>query len=320
MVDTGSAPGNYMSLYELYLFGSPSTTVADPLAGTAPALIAPGQSGTVSATFTNSGNVPLPGITLSVSAPDGWASTPVTSVSGQTVPAGGSVTATWTLTAPAAATAGSYTVGFTATSSSGTFTAGAQTAVPYASVADAYNHVGIVNDGQTTTGSLDDQGNSLSAQALAAAGFTSGSTVTVSGVNFTWPGTNVPDNIVCTGQAVAVTGSGSTLGIIGAGDNGTGAGTATVLYTDGSTSQFTLSLANWWGAIPAPGTSIAVSTSYVDQGSPATQFTQPVALYYQAVAIDSSKTVAYVALPQVSSSDQIGGELALHVFAVGIGS
>jgi beta-glucosidase len=283
-------------------------------------VIAAGQSGTVSAIFTNSGNVPLPGVTLSVSAPGGWTSSPVTPVSGQTVPAGGSVTATWTLTAPADATAGSYTVGFTATSSSGTFTADSQTAVPYASVADAYNNVGIVNDAETTTGSLDDQGNALSAQALAAAGFSSGSTVTVSGVNFTWPGANVPDNIVCTGQAVSVTGSGSTLGIIGAGDNGTGSGTATVLYTDGSTLPFSLSLANWWDASPAPGTSIAVTTLYVDEGSPATQVAQTVALYYQAVAIDSSKTVAYVALPQVTSSDQISNETALHVFAIGIGS
>ena len=319
MADTGSAPGNYMSLYELYLFGSQATAVADPLAGSAPVLIAAGQSGTVSAIFTNTGNVPLPGVTISVSAPAGWASSPITSVSDQTVPAGSSVTATWSLTAAAAATAGSYTVGFTATSSSGTFTAQAQTAVPYASVADAYNNVGIVNDGQTTTGSLDDQGNALSAQALAAAGFTSGSAVTVSGLNFTWPGANVPDNIVCTGQAVGVTGSGSTLGIIGAGDNGTGAGTATVVYTDGSTLPFSLSLANWWDASPAPGTSIAVTTSYVDEGSPAAQVTQTVALYYQAVAIDSSKTVAYLALPEVTSSDQISNETALHVFVIAVG-
>jgi hypothetical protein len=320
MVDTGSAPGNYMSLYELYLFGAPSTEAADPLTGTASPVIVAGQSGTVSATFSNTGNVPLPGVTIAATAPSGWTASVVTSVSDQTVPAGGSITATWTLAAPASATAGSYTVGFTATSSSGSFTAAAQTAVPYATVADAYNNVGIVNDGDATTGSLDDQGNAFSAQALAAGGFASTSTVTVSGLSFAWPGANEPDNIVCTGQAVGVTGSGSTLGIIGTGDNGTASGTANVVYTDGSTLTFELSLANWWDASPVSGTSIAVTTSYVDEGSPATQVTQTVALYYQAVAIDSTKTVAYLALPAVTSSDSISNETALHVFAISVGS
>ncbi|HEX6520857.1 MAG TPA: dTDP-4-dehydrorhamnose 3,5-epimerase family protein, partial [Streptosporangiaceae bacterium] len=43
-----------------------------------------------------------------------------------------------------------------------------------------------------------------------------------------------PDNVVTGGQTVALSGSGTDLGFLGASQNGTASGTVTVHYTDGS--------------------------------------------------------------------------------------
>ena len=174
-----------------------------------------------------------------------------------------------------------------ATSSEGTFSSSAQTNVPYASVAAAYDNTGISNDNAPAAGAFDGGGLNFSAQALAADGFVSGQPVTVGGTSFTWPGVNVPDNIVCGGQAVPVSGSGTTLAFLGASNNGTGSGTGTIVYTDGTTQSFALGFADWWSGSAIAGTSIAATTPYLNNGANSSQQTQTVHVYYASIPIDS---------------------------------
>jgi beta-glucosidase len=195
------------------------------------------------------------------------------------VPAGGTATATWQVTPAAGATPQEYPITFGATSSEGTFSSLAQANVPYASVATAYDNTGISDDNAPAAGAFDGGGLNFSAQALAADGFVSGQTVTVDGTSFTWPGVNVPDSIVCGGQAVPVSGSGSTLAFLGASNNGTGSGTATIVYTDGTTQSIALGFADWWSGIAIAGTSIAATTPYLNNGPNSSRQTQPVNVY-----------------------------------------
>jgi hypothetical protein len=300
--------------------GSVPIVVRGTLSDSTPAVIPAGQPATASATFINGGTTAVSGVTLSVTVPSGWTATPVTPVTSAQVPGGGKATATWQLTAPAGAAPQAYTIGYAAASSEGSFTDSAQTNVPYASLAAAYDNTGISNDNAASAGAFDGGGLSFSAQALAADGFVSGQPVTVSGVTFTWPGVNVPDNIVNSGQAFPVGGSGNTLGFLGASNNGTGSGTGTIVYTDGTTQTFALGFADWWAGSAISGTSIAATTPYIDTGANSAQQTQTVHVYYEGVAIDPSKTVAYLVLPHVTDNGQAGGITALHVFAIGFGS
>jgi len=213
-----------------------------------------------------------------------------------------------------------YPVTFGATSSEGTFSGSAQTNVPYASLAAAYDNTGISDDNAPAAGAFDGGGLNFSAQALAADGFVSGQPVTASGVTFTWPGVNVPDNIVNSGQAVPVSGSGHTLGFLGAANNGTGSGTGTIVYTDGTTQTFALGFADWWAGSAIPGTSIAAATPYLNSGATSSRQNQTVHVYYAGIPLDPSKTVQYVVLPQVTANGAVAQVAALHVFAIGIGS
>jgi beta-glucosidase-like glycosyl hydrolase len=300
--------------------GSVPIVVQGTLSDATPAVILAGQPGTASATFTNGGSAAVTNVTLSVTVPSGWTATPVTPVTSAQVPGGGKVTASWQITPAAGAAPQAYTIGYAAASSEGSFTDSAQTNVPYASVDAAYDNTGISNDNAPAAGAFDGGGLNFSAQALAADGFVSGQPVTVSGVTFTWPDVNVPDNIVNSGQAVPVSGSGHTLGFLGASNNGTGSGAGTIVYTDGTTQTFALGFADWWAGSAISGTSIAASTPYLNSGGNSTRQNQTVHAYYAGVPLDPSKTVRYVVLPHVTDNGLAQQVTALHVFAIGIGT
>jgi hypothetical protein len=297
--------------------GTAVIVVQGTLANSTPAVSPAGTATTASATFTNGGTTAVTGVTLSVTVPSGWTATPTTATTFSQVAGGATATASWQVTPPAGTAPQAYTVSYAGASSEGTYTSSATTNVPYSSVAAAYDNTGISNDNQPSAGSYDGGGLSFSAQALAADGFVSGQPVTSGGTTFTWPGVNVPDNIVCGGQAVPVSGSGSTLGFIGASNNGTASGTATIVYTDGTTQSFALGFGDWW-ASAIGGTTVAAAMPYLNNGADSSKQTQNVNLYYASVPIDSSKTVAYVVLPDVTQNGQTAQVTALHVFAIGI--
>src|SRR5204863_4271217 len=129
------------------------------------------------------------------------------------------------------------------------------------------------SDDDTSAATFDGGGWSYSAQALAGVGVTPGGTVSADGVGYTWPDVPVAtlDNIEAAGQTIGLDApAGATkIGLLGsatnAGSDGAG-GTATVTYTDGSTSQFAARFSDWTlgaGALPPlPGNVTAVTTPY----------------------------------------------------------
>ena len=181
------------------------------------------------------------------------------------------------------------------------------------------NNAGISPDANSGAANFDGGGWSYSADALAAAGATPGSTVTSDGLKFTWPAfpAGDPDNVIASGQTVNVTGSGR-LALLGSASNGNASGTLTVTYTDGSKSTATIGFSDWTlgggGAQPAFGNRIVLSTPYRNAAGGDPQQIRTMVFGTNPITLDAGKTVASVTLP----SNVSGG--ALHVFAIGIGS
>lgn len=177
------------------------------------------------------------------------------------------------------------------------------------SLQQAYNNVGISDNGNPTPGNLDGKGYSYSAQALAAADLTPGAVVSHDGVLFTWPNVAAgqQDNVVAAGQTLTMSGSGSILALLGTGAFGTQSGTATITYTDGTTQTFTLSFADWYANSPAAGDEIAVTATNWNAPSSNTLGNHAVSVYYTAVGLQAGKTVRSITLPTNSN---------LHVFAM----
>ena len=259
---------------------------------------------------------------LYLTGPQGWTVMPAGAQPVADLQPGGHDTVTWQVQVPAGASGGGlkaqaiYDVGPHSTNSTvGSVTA----AVAFPSQAAALDNAGVTNDGDTGPGNLDGSGYSFSAQALAAAGVTPGSTVTAGGVAFTWPdaAAGVQDNIVASGQAILLNGAGSTLGFLVTGTYGTASGTGTIDYTDGTTQSFTLTAPDWYATPPA-GSDPAITTAY--RNTPGNGKDQhPVVVYDVSVPLQAGKTIEAVILPDVSPSPPTAGVTALHVFAIGIG-
>jgi hypothetical protein len=188
----------------------------------------------------------------------------------------------------------------------------AQTQVPYVSLGAALNNVSITDDTNRGPGNIDGGGNSFSAQALAAVGLTPGATLTHDGLTFTWPDAPAgsADNVQVDGRAFGITGSGSTLGFLGAAANGQSSGTGTISYTDGSTQQFTIGFGDWASTSPFPGGEVAITAAYGNSTGGPTPWRATV--FYDGVPLQAGRTVRSVTLPAAGSAP-------LHVFAAAIG-
>jgi beta-glucosidase len=298
--------------------GSAPIVVQGTLTSTAPLILASGGKGTASTTFTNGDAREVRGLAVKIAVPGGWTATPTTPTNYNRVPPGSSITVKWTLEAGPGVGPGTAGIGFTATSSAGTFTSSAAVKVPYGSVAAAYDNTGISNDNAPPAGAFDGKGLNYSAQALAAAGFAPGKAATAGGIDFSWPQPNVGDNIIAGGQVLPVSGSGRVLGFLGSSAFGNASGPGTIVYTDGTTQGYTLSFADWWSGSASPGTSVAVTTPYVNTGATSARQDQPAHVYLAWAALDPAKTVRYVILPD-AAQNQATGNPAMHVFAAGIG-
>ena len=189
------------------------------------------------------------------------------------------MTVPFRVTAPAGAQPGTSTLNARVSfqpgpgSSGGAVLASTTVSVPYSSLAVAYNNIGISDNSDPAAANYDLAGNSYSAQALAAGtpnALTPGGQVTIGGTTFTWPNVaaGTVDNVVANGQTVALTGSGTDLGILGASQNGTATGTITVNYTDGTSQSFTLNMADWYANAPAAGRQIAHHHIELEPGHP----------------------------------------------------
>jgi beta-glucosidase-like glycosyl hydrolase len=283
------------------------------LAITAPPAIGPGASGQVTTTLANPSADALSNVALALNLPAGWSAANTTPDTFATVPAGATVSTSWTVSVPSGQAPGGQVIGVTE-SVGGTQAgiSGAQTQVPYPSLSAGFDNVSITDDSDHGPGNIDGGGNSFSAEALAAAGLSPGAAFTFSGLTFTWPGAaaGTNDNIEADGQAFAVSGTGATLAFLGATANGAAGGTATITYTDGSTQQFTLGFGDWATTSPYPGSEVAVTSAYGNTAGGTSPWKASV--FYDAVTLQAGKSVASVTLPAGTSSP-------LHVFAAAIG-
>jgi beta-glucosidase-like glycosyl hydrolase len=300
--------------------GSAPIVVGHSLTLTAPALISSGATVTATTSYVNGGTTAQSSVAVSLSTPSGWTAQATSPASFATVAAGQTVTTTWNVTAPSALSPGAYALSAQASvSGTGPYTASAAINVAYASFAAAMNDVGISDDALTSAGNIDGSGNSYSGQTFAAAGLPPGASFYHDGMVIPVPnaalGTN--DNIVAGGQTVPVSGSGTTLGILGSGAYGTASGSATVVYTDGTTDVDGLSFADWWSSSAAGGTDIAATLPYLNNSGG--KNTHAVNLYYAAVPLRSGKTVQAVVLPNVGATP-VAGTASMHVFAMTVGT
>jgi predicted alpha-1,2-mannosidase len=186
--------------------------------------------------------------------------------------------------------------------------------------ADYYDNVGISDDANQSCADYDGDGYSYSAEALSAAGITPGGTVSADGLSFTWPdaASCANDNILAAGQTMLVNGaSGATkLGLLESSSNGSTSGPITINYTDGTSSTATLASSDWAGGPGTTETAVATMAYRNADSGGSQQITMYV--YATTVPIDSSKTVASVTFPDISSS--IGSSTsAMHIFAVTTG-
>ncbi|HEY3873589.1 MAG TPA: NEW3 domain-containing protein [Actinocrinis sp.] len=283
------------------------------------AAASPGEPLTVTATLADPGLTPLLGATVSLQAPTGWkVSAPVAL---RTVPPGKSATATFTVTPPASVASGPAQLTAVASfNGAEPLVSGITVQIPFNSLAAAFDDVGISADDDTATANIDGSGYSLSATALAAAGATPGATVAFDGLTFTWPNAvpGAPDNVQSAGQEVPLTGTGTgtELGILDTATYGPASGTATVIYTDGSTQTFTLTVPDWYGT-PAAGSNAVITTAYRNAPGNA-QDHNDVNVYEQTIQLTAGKQAAAIILPDVSQSPTAGVP-GLHVFALALG-
>ncbi|MEV4425969.1 FG-GAP-like repeat-containing protein [Streptomyces sp. R-07] len=179
----------------------------------------------------------------------------------------------------------------------------------YPTFGSAFNNAGIATQANPGVANLDGSGDSLSADALNAAGWTQGARVTVNGTTYTRPDVapGQPDNIVADGQQVPVSGSGNALGLLVTATGGAVTGSGTVHYSDGSTSAYTLDSVGDWEA----GNPVAAAV-VLDRSA---RGTTPVKLFAVTVPVTMGKTVASVTLPAAPADGR-----RLHVFSVAVRS
>jgi beta-glucosidase len=321
--------------------GSAVIVVRQPVTLSMPAIVTPGAAVTATTALPNGGSSPLRDVQLTLAPPAGWTATATSPASFGEVGPGQAATTTWAVTLPGAAAPGTYVLTgsatFTGPAGRVTVDGTAGVSVPYQSLPAAYGNAGISDDADPQAGNLDGAGRSYSAQALAAAGLARGAAITHGGVTFTWPDVppGTPDNVVAGGQVITLSGSapsgvGSTLGILGAGNNGAASGTVTVIFTDGSTQSSGLVLADWWanpamqgeGRARAPGeagggSSLLATLPYINTSRG--RQNRDVGVYFAALPLPPGKTVAYVTLPDVSAG-VTPGRNAMHIFAMAIGA
>ena len=105
--------------------------------------------------------------------------------------------------------------------------------------------------------------------------------------------------MVAAGQTVQLTGTGTDLGFLGSGQNGTATGTVTVNYADDASQSFNLNIADWYANSPAVGNQLlTTSSSWNFQNNPIGP--HPVSVYFASVPLRPGKQVTSVTLPTVA--------------------
>jgi beta-glucosidase len=102
------------------------------------------------------------------------------------------------------------------------------------------------------------------------------------------------------------------LAFLGASTSGGRGGLGRIAYTDGTTQEFSIALADWWA--PGPADDVVATTAYTN--GPSGREAHQGSLYYASVPLAAGKRVAGVVLPDTGAPPGV----AVHVFAVAVGS
>ena len=158
-------------------------------------------------------------------------------------------------------------------------------------LSQAFNRTGIVTDGTTFSGGLDNYGDALSANLL-------GTSVTVGGTTFNLGPANTNNIVSAAGQTIALpAGNDSTLELLATAVNGAQLNqTFTVTYTDGTTATFTQSISDWASPQNFFGETTAATTTYRDTSGGGRQLGH-FSVYAYAFALNPAKTVSTISLP-----------------------
>ncbi|MFD4370569.1 NEW3 domain-containing protein [Streptomyces sp. NPDC058486] len=262
---------------------------------------------TVKVTVTNAGPERMRALKVSFGGPAGWAVQPsVLQVDGS-LAKGASAEATFRIQVPERR-AGFTVRTFTATATykggdgagSATATRSQHSGTPLANLAAAYNNVGVTDESATAPGNYDGEGNSFSAQKLAAVGLRPGEPVTALGATLRWP--NVPsgtrNNVSAAGQAITLGGSGSRLVLLGSGVTSGASGTVTVYYTDGTTGSGPIGFPNWsFDPANAHGATLVASSDGRNRPSGYGNAGIAYRVFAHSVPLDPAKNVEFVVLP-----------------------
>lgn len=275
-----------------------------------------GATNPVTVSYTNTSAEVEASVALTLTSPNGWTITAKTATTANSVPAGATVKASYDVAVPKTAPGGDNVLTVHASyrwyGQKLGVTSSVNELVAFASLAAAFNNVGITDNADTTPGQFDGAGgNSFSAQSLAAAGATRGGTITTDGVTFDWPDVpaGTPDNVTANGQTISLSGTGE-LAVLGAASALSQTGTVHIGYTDGSSSDGRLGMPNWCCESTTDyGSRVAVDS--VGNNGPDGPYhpTTHYEIYYNTVPLDQGKTVASVTLPANPN---------MHFFAIAI--
>jgi predicted alpha-1,2-mannosidase len=175
---------------------------------------------------------------------------------------------------------------------------------------NGFNGIATTKDGEVDAGSIDFSGNSLSVEKLAAKGLVAGQSVAVpgeefEGINFVWPEKSAGgfDSWIPHGQEVPMGDvRASKISFLGLAGNGPSAGHAKVVYTDGTTQEFPVGFTDWTTGEPSYGNVKVAGTSGRNTAGGTPDTTEARVFATQPVALDPSKLVETVILPEDVSS------------------
>ncbi|WP_262006511.1 NEW3 domain-containing protein [Streptomyces sp. FIT100] len=302
--------------------GIPAAASDEPAARTEVSISAVDLDGpaisTVKVTVKNAGPERMRSLKVSFAGPVGWAVQPsVRSVDGS-LAKGAAAETEFRIQVPERR--GGFTVRtFTATATysggdgrgSAMGTRSERSGTPLPNLAAAFNNVAITDESDTAPGDYDGEGNSFSAQKLAAVGLTPGARVNALGAELTWPdvAAGTRDNATAGGQAITLAGAGSKLVFLGSGV-GDAVGNATVYYKDGTTTTGTFGFPNWsFAPADAHGATLVKSTD--GRNTPNGYGNAGIAyrVFAHSVPLDPARQIDFVVLPSN------GG---IHIFDVAV--
>lgn len=205
---------------------------------------------------------------------------------------------------------------FTMSATPGAWGTGANDVPPsYTDGMNARNNIGTTDNGAANMGSMDLSDWSFSRQNLASAGAAPGDKIPyINGLGFTWPDTQPgePDNWIPAGQRIEMGGvTAGSLSFLGLATNGPSVGTAVVEYSDGSTQNVRVEVADW-GSSPAAGGATLVTVGGRNSGSGSYSTGTFRVFGTRPALLDVTKKVQAVILPQ--STDRG----IMHIFDVAV--